>query len=152
MRPLVAALAASLGLLLSFALAAGVTLEVREPWIREAPPAASVMAAYMIIRNEGDSPAEITSITSPEFDHAELHRTMVESGVAKMVPVEKLRIPAGSEISLEPGGIHLMLFNPRRLLREGDSVTLVIHRADGICNTYTISVIRAAADAGHQHQ
>ena len=152
MRPLVAALAASLGLLLSFALAADVTLEVREPWIREAPPTTSVLAAYMIIHNEGDSPAEITSITSPEFDHTELHRTMVESGVARMIPVEKLQIPAGSEISLEPGGMHLMLFNPRRLLREGDSVTLVIHRADGFCNSYTIPVIRAADDAGHQHQ
>jgi periplasmic copper chaperone A len=151
MKSVLAVLNATLGLLLSFSLAAGAALQVHESWIREAPPTATVLAAYMVIRNTGNSPARVTAITSPDFDHIELHRTIVESGVARMIPVEKLEIAAGETVSLEPGGMHLMLFNPRRSLRKGDTVTLVIHPADGSSDTFTVPVIQAAGEAAHQH-
>ncbi len=150
MKTVLAFLHAALGLLLSCSPAAGATLEVHDSWIREAPPTVSVLAAYMVISNTGGTPAEITAITSPDFDHTELHRTIVESGIARMAPLEKLEIPAGEKISLEPGGIHLMLINPQRPLREGDLVTLVIHRADGFCNTFAVPVIRETGEAAHQ--
>jgi copper(I)-binding protein len=142
---------AALGLLLSFSTATGATLEVHDAWIREAPPTATVMASYMVISNTGESPAGITAITSPDFDHTELHRTIIRTGVASMVPIEKLEIPAGESISLTPGGIHLMLINPLRPLRVGDTVTLVIQGADGSSNTYTVPVIRETGEAAHQH-
>ena len=151
MRTVLAYLHAALGLLLSFSPSYGATLEVHDAWIREAPPTASVLATYMVISNTREAPAEITAIASPDFDHPELHRTVVESGVARMVPIKKLQIPAGERISLEPGGIHLMLINPQRPLREGDTVTLVIHCADGFSNTFTVPVIRAAGEVAHQH-
>src|SRR5512147_3065222 len=114
MRTVLTFLHATLGLLLSFSPAYGATLEVHDAWIREAPPTASVLAAYMVISNVRETPAEIAAISSPDFEHTELHRTIVESGVARMVPIEKFQIPAGERISLEPGGIHLMLINPER--------------------------------------
>jgi copper(I)-binding protein len=151
MKTVLIFLHAALSLLLSFSPAEGATLEVHDAWIREAPPTASVLAAYMVISNTGGDPAEITSIASPDFDHTELHRTIVEAGVARMAPIEKLEIPAGEKIPLEPGGIHLMLINPQRPLREGDTVTLIIHCADGYDNTFTVPVLRAAGEAAHQH-
>jgi copper(I)-binding protein len=137
-------------LLLSASAMAGTTLQVHDAWIREAPPTASVLAAYMVINNTGESPAEITAIVSPDFEHTELHRTIVESDVASMVPIETLDIPAGEKLSLEPGGIHLMLINPQRPLRQGDTVTLVFQSADGSSNTFTVPVKRATGEAAHQ--
>jgi hypothetical protein len=151
MKTVLIFLLATLGLVPAFSPAAGATLEVHDAWIREAPPTASVLAAYMLISNTGGGPAAITAITSPDFDHTELHRTVVESGVASMVPIEKLEIPAGENISLEPGGIHLMLMNPQRPLREGDTVTLEIQSADGSSKTFTVPVIRATGETAHQH-
>jgi copper(I)-binding protein len=151
MRTVLVFLLAALGLLPSSSAAAGVTLEVHDAWIREAPPTTRVLAAYMLISNTGESPAEITSIASPDFEHTELHRTIVESGVARMAPIESLEIPAGEKISLEPGGIHLMLINPLRPLHEGDTVTLIIHRADEIYNTFPVAVVRATGETAHQH-
>lgn len=151
MKPFLVFLHASLGLLLSFSPAYGATLEVHDAWIREAPPTSSVLAAYMVISNTGEAPVEITAIASPDFEHAELHRTILESGVARMAPIVKLQIPAGERISLELGGIHLMLINPLRPLREGDTVTLVIQSADGFSDTFTVPVIRAADEAPHPH-
>jgi copper(I)-binding protein len=151
MRTILAILYAALGMLLSILPAVGATLEVRDAWIREAPPTASVLAAYMVISNTGGTPARITAIASPDFDHTELHRTIVESGVARMVPIEKLEIAAGEMISLEPGGIHLMLINPLRQLRQGDTVTLILQCADGTSDTFTAPVIRETGEAAHQH-
>jgi copper(I)-binding protein len=151
MKTVLIFLLATLGLVPSFSPAAGATLEVHDAWIRETPPTASVLAAYMIITNTGGEPAAITAITSPDFERTELHRTIVEFGIASMAPIEKLEIPAGEKISLEPGGIHLMLMNPQHPLREGDTVILEIQNVDGSSKRFTVPVIRATGETTHQH-
>ena len=131
---------------------ADATLTIGEPWIREAPPAARVMAGYLTMINAGDTPITVTSISSPDFEGAEIHRTVIEEGVARMLPVSQLEIPANSPLKLEPGGLHLMLFDPRRPLPEGETVTLIIHRSNGSEVTVTAPVIRKTGeDHSHHH-
>ena len=129
------------------------TMEVAGGWVREAPATSRVLAAYMQIVNLTDTNLTITGISSPDFDSAELHRTVVESGVARMLPVPELTIPAAGSVPLEPGGLHLMLFDPAHPLVQGDSVTLVLHRSDGICLTLSVPVLRSTGEAHvHHHQ
>lgn len=130
---------------------AGASLEVRDAWIREAPPAASVLAAYMVIRNAGTTPVEISPITSPDFDHTELHRSVVKNGVASMVPYGKLDMTPGEQMILKPGGIHLMLIDPRHPLHDGDTVTLTFEDADGHASTFLVPVVRETGDEEHHH-
>ena len=131
---------------------AEVTLEVSEPWIREAPPTARVMAGYMTLINAGDTPITITSVSSPDFKGAEVHRTVIEDGVARMQPVSQLQIPANSPLMLEPGGLHLMLFDPQRPLPEGETVSLIIHRSNGSQVTAIAPVVRETGeDHSHHH-
>ena len=128
------------------------TFTIGAPWIREAPPTATVMAGYMTLINAGDTPVIVTSISSPDFKTAKIHQTVVEAGVARMLPVPQLDIPANSQLKLEPGGLHLMLFGPQRPLLEGASVTLTIHRSDGNKVTVTAPVIRKTGeDHSHHH-
>lgn len=129
---------------------AGPTMDISDAWVREAPPTARVLAAYMQITNLSDSEFTITAVTSPDFAAAELHRTAIEDGVARMLPVAALTIPAGDSVRLEPGGLHLMLYDPVQSLVQGDSVALVLHRSDGICLTAAVPV-RRATEAGHEH-
>jgi hypothetical protein len=127
-------------------------LEVDEPWIREAPPAARIMAGYMTMVNTGDTAVTVTSISSPDFENAEIHRTVVEEGVARMLPVRQLEIPASSRLKLEPGGLHLMLFDPQRPLQEGETVTLTFHGSPGDDVTVTAPVLRKTGeDHSHHH-
>ena len=152
MKPLLVTITVVLGLLGAGRLPADALLVIREPWIREAPPTSDVLAGYMIIDNTGERSVEITAITSPDFAHTELHQTLVEDGIARMKPVGILAIPAGSSRILEPGGMHLMLFNPGRVLHAGDTVTLVIRRRDGKPVTVTAPVLRnIGSAASHQH-
>jgi copper(I)-binding protein len=129
------------------------TMDVIDGWVREAPPTSRVLAAYMRIINLTEGDLTVTGITSPDFEAADLHRTIVEDGVARMLPVPELTIPAGGSITLEPGGLHLMLFDPVRPLQQGDSVTLVLHRSDDICITLSVPVLRGtgAEHVHHQH-
>jgi copper(I)-binding protein len=127
-------------------------LQVTEPWIREAPPGASVMAGYMTLSNTSDSAQVIESISSPVFEAVEIHRSWVEDGIARMQPVTHLAIPAGDSISLAPGGYHLMLLRPGQALAAGDEVTLLLHRADGACVSVTAPVVRQTESPAHQHQ
>ena len=128
------------------------TMDITDSWVREAPPASRVLAAYRQIINLTDSDLSVTGITSPDFEAAELHRTVVEDGVARMLPVPDLTVPAGGSIMLEPGGLHLMLFDPVRPLQQGDTVTLVLHRSDAICITLSVPVLRSTGTEHVHHQ
>ena len=136
--------------LLSAAMA-GPAVDVEAPWVREAPPASTVLAAYMVLRNTGDTVYTITRIDSPDFSDARIHRSIVEDGVAKMLPVDELQLPVSGSVSLEPGGLHLMLFDPLRPLRAGDNVTLVIHGREGASITVIAPVVRNTGGHDHNH-
>ena len=107
------------------------TMDITDGWVREAPPTSRVLAAYMQIINLTDSELTVTGITSPDFEAAELHRTVVENGMARMLPVPELTIPAGGSITLAPGGLHLMLMMPAGPLPAGSDVPLEMTAADG---------------------
>lgn len=140
-------------LLLSFlsTVMAGAAVDIEAPWVREAPPASTVLAAYMVLKNTADTPRTITRIESPDFRDAQIHRTVVEDGVAKMLPVEQLQLPASGSVTLEPGGLHLMLFDPQRPLRDGDSIILIIHASDGDSITVHAPVVRKTGGHDHSH-
>ena len=48
-----------------------------------------------------------------------------------MRPVRELPIAAGATAVMAPGGMHLMLMQPRRALRDGDRVAIRFTLADG---------------------
>lgn len=145
---------ALLALLTSLVATAGGSLEISDPWIREAPPGTDVLAAYLVIRNHGDHGATVSAISSPDFERVEVHRTLVEDGVARMIPVPSLQIASQAEVSLEPGGMHLMLYRPRRPLRAGDRVALDIEQPDAACIRVMVPVLRMPVgddDHGDHH-
>lgn len=122
----------SLALLLSTAAAANAAdLQVNQPWVREAPPGASVQAAYMQLHNGGQTALKVIAISSPDFARVEMHRTEMKDGMARMLPVKSLDLAPGETLSLAPGGYHLMLFEPHRALRAGDRVQLQLQLEDG---------------------
>ncbi len=127
-------------------------LEVDDAWIAEAPPVSRVMAAYMEIENESGEDREATSILCADFERAEFHRTTEKDGIAGMEHLPALRIPANSELELEPGGVHVMLFNPARRFKAGDAATCSLAFDDGTSLTFTVEVRKAAAeDHSHHH-
>lgn len=106
-------------------------LVVNDAWVREAPPTAQVLAAYMQITNPGDQARIITDATSACCQRAEIHRTEIVTGMARMIPQPELTVEAGATVALEPGGLHLMLIAPQAPVVQGDHVVIELRLDDG---------------------
>ncbi len=117
-------------------------LRPMSPWIREAPPTARVLAGFAMLHNESDRERRLVAVESDDFERVEMHRTLIENGMARMLPQASLMIPAQGMLRLAPGGLHLMLIGPRRALAEGDRVTLTLRFADGESLPVTFEVRR----------
>ncbi|MGQ0587607.1 MAG: copper chaperone PCu(A)C [Gammaproteobacteria bacterium] len=113
------------GVLASTGAAACPGLAVENGWIREAPPGA-MSAAYARLTNRGKQPLVVDGARSADFGGAGLHRTVIdERGVAGMRE-GSLALAPGASATLEAGDWHLMLYEPNRLLKAGDTVTLAL--------------------------
>lgn len=103
---------------------------VSDAWIPEAPPVSSVMAGFMTIHNPDATDVKIVGVQSEQFDAVQMHLSIEEKGVAKMLPQKILIVPAKGELQLKQGSYHLMLFSPVKPLQAGDKVTLTLLLAD----------------------
>ena len=103
---------------------------VDNAWIREAPPGARMMAAYLVINNLTDKAVELTGVDSPAFAHVMMHKSETVDGVARMIHQDSLVIPARDSLTFEPGGLHLMMPAPDKRLTQGDKVDLLLHFTD----------------------
>lgn len=121
---------ATLTLTLSLSAQAAGDIEVHKAWVREAPPNAKVLAAYMTLRNHSDMMHTVVRVTSPDFEQVEMHRTEMHEGMAQMKAISKVEIAKHGSVEFKPGGMHLMLINPKKPVMAGDKVALTLHFAD----------------------
>ncbi len=117
-------------------------VHVEAAWVRAAPPSAMMLAGYMTVRNDGNVPAVFKSAQSDAFGSVELHKSVIVNGVSTMRPAGDQAIPAGGSLRFEPGGLHLMLMEPKRQLNSGDQVRFRLHFADGTALT-VVAMVRA---------
>lgn len=99
-------------------------IAVEAPWVREAPPGARVLGAYMTLVNGSDQADRLLSVSSPLAGEVEIHRMTVKNGMMDMEPISFLTVPARGEVKLQPGGLHLMIYGMKRDLKEGDRLPM----------------------------
>jgi copper(I)-binding protein len=88
-----------------------------------APATAGTASAYLTLRNSGRA-VHLVSVSSPDAGSVQIHRTRIDAtGRATMTPLRQVDLPTDQAVTLGPGGIHLMLLEPRSL-KVGDVVRL----------------------------
>ncbi|MGB0920589.1 MAG: copper chaperone PCu(A)C [Alphaproteobacteria bacterium] len=87
---------------------------------------ASMTAGYLTIRSRTSAPLVLKAVKSPAFGRIEIHDTTMNDGVMRMRHVEGLEIPAFSTITMLPGGMHLMAFEPKRGVVPGAPVPMFL--------------------------
>lgn len=99
-----------LPLLLQTPPAHGEGISVRDPWVRQNPPGASVTAAYMVIENPG-ADDELLGVRCACAREASIHVIEMGEGSDSMVmrEVPSIAVPPGASLALSPGGPHVML-------------------------------------------
>ena len=99
-------------------------IEISNARINEAPPNARVHAGYLDIINDTEKAIELVGANSPVFEKIEFHITRIDQGITSMHRQEKILIPSGTTFSFSPGQYHLMLFNNKQPVRQGDIIPL----------------------------
>ncbi len=107
-------------------------ITVEEVWSR---PAATMGggetggngAVFMTLVNRGGEADRLVAAQADVAEVAELHESKMEGDVMKMQPVEGgIAVPAKGQVTLKPGGLHVMLIGLKQDLKEGDRFPLTL--------------------------
>lgn len=101
-------------------------IEIFDAQVRVAGSGAqTVAAAYLKIKNTGPETDRLLGAAC-DFAEASLHETKMNGDVMTMNAVSAVEIPAGAILELRSGSYHIMLLNPRRELKTGETVTIIL--------------------------
>ena len=127
------------------------SIHIQGAWVREAPPVAEVLAAYLSIENSGPLLRVLTGATSLSFERVEIHKSMVHNGMVHMQKQEKVEIPPQDRVVFNPGGYHFMLTGRKGSLPAGSQVELTLFFQNGE-KKLVVAEVRKSASAGGQQQ
>ncbi len=161
-----AAVLAALGLTAAACGSDEAAVDIEGAWARTSPMSAEAGAAYFQISSETDDVLIGASVDASVAGTVEIHETRMVEGnsedsamddsamddsamdddsmemgdVMEMVEVGRIDLPAGETVSLEPGGLHIMMLDLPAPLEEGDTfeLTLDFETADDQVITVTI--------------
>ncbi|CCQ11111.1 hypothetical protein PALB_19850 [Pseudoalteromonas luteoviolacea B = ATCC 29581] len=129
-------------------------LAINNAWIREALPGAPATAAYFDLTNHSEQVATLVKATVEGFGRVEMHEHLHENGMMKMRQVATIELAPNSEVKFQPGGFHLMLFEAKTMVKDGNSLKLTLYFADGD-RVYTMakvqSILSEETHNSHQH-
>ena len=140
-----------------FSTSALAQVTVLEPWVRATVPNQKASGAFM--RVQSASAARLVGVSTPAAGRAELHEMAMENNTMRMRQVDAIDLPAGKAVNLASGGYHVMLFDLKRQLKEGETVPVTLVVQDGAKKNSSVTVeaqvkplTYVAPQAGHAHQ
>jgi copper(I)-binding protein len=113
-------------------------IAVTDPFARASAGPAKVGAAFMTLKNSGAADDALVAAESPVAARAELHTHIKDGDVMRMRQVPSIDVPARGSVSLQPGGLHIMLIDLKEPLKQGESFPLKLTFAKA--GTLTVQV------------
>jgi copper(I)-binding protein len=129
-------------------------LVITQAWSRATPGGAKIGGGYLTIENRGSTPDRLIGGSGDVAAKIEVHEMSMANGVMTMRPLDKgLTIEPGKTVKLSPGGFHLMLFDLKAPLKQGDKVpvTLEFEKAGKVTLSLDVGSIGAQGPAGANH-
>ncbi len=126
-------------------------LVISQAWSRATPSGAKVAGGYLTIENKGATPDRLVGGSGDIAGKIEVHEMAMNNGVMTMRPLDKgLEIEPGKTVKLAPGGYHLMMFDLKAPLKQGDKVpvTIEFEKAGKVKLTLDVQGVGAQGPAG----
>jgi hypothetical protein len=102
-------------------------LVITQAWARATPGGAKVGGAYLTIENKGATADRLIGGSADIAGKVEVHEMATKNGVMTMRPLDNgLTIDPGKTVKLAPGGDHLMMFDLKSPLKQGDEVPITL--------------------------
>jgi periplasmic copper chaperone A len=125
-------------------------LVITQAWSRATPGGAKVGGGYLTIENKGSAPDRLIGGSADVAGTVQIHEMAVNNGVMTMRPLDNgLTIEPGKTVKLAPGGYHLMMFDLKSPLKQGDKlpVTLEFEKAGKVQLSLDVQGVGAQAPA-----
>ena len=117
-------------------------ITIEGAFVPMAPKGVMAHAAYMQMTNTGDTTRSLIGVTAPDYAMAHIHLSSEKDGVATMTSMDQLDIKPGQTVTLEPGGLHVMLMKPAMPLTLGGTVTFEMTFANGETMAVSADVVK----------
>lgn len=91
-----------------------------------ATPGAKSGVAYFTVVNRGEAADRLVAVETDAAGMAMLHENRVVDGVASMVHLDAIEVPANAQVKLEPSGLHVMLMGLKGPLKQGEKLHLTL--------------------------
>lgn len=124
-------------------------ITVTDPYVRAVPPMVKTSAAFMQIQNSGESEHFVVDAATPAASAVELHMHTNDDGVMRMRRIPHIHLPPGQAVALQPGGLHIMLFDLKSPINPGDELPITLTFDDG--STKDISAIVRTVQSRMKH-
>lgn len=105
------------------------SITVGDPWIKSTAGIENpgLTAAFGVITNSGSTDVVVVSAASSASPRSELHEMSMTGGAMVMQKLEAgITVPAGTSVTLEPGGLHVMVLDLTETIEPGDSVSVTL--------------------------
>jgi copper(I)-binding protein len=109
----------------------GAEVAIGDPYARAVPPGQANSAVFMSLENRSDQDQALVAAESDVSEIVELHTHIEEGGMMRMRQIEKIDVPAGETVILQPGGLHVMLIGLRQALEPDQTIDLTLVFEDG---------------------
>jgi copper(I)-binding protein len=126
-------------------------LVITQAWTRATPNGAKIGGGFLTIENKGSVTDRLISGSGDVSARVEVHEMASNNGVMTMRPLDKgLVIEPGKTVKLAPGGYHLMMFDLKAPLKQGDQVpiTLEFEKAGKVKVSFDVQGVGAPGPAG----
>lgn len=118
---------------------------VAQAWARATAGLANTTAVYFTVRADPGRGDRLLAASSPLAETAVLHSRDMRDGTTSMRAVASIDVPAGRDVTLRPGGTHIMLTGLSVTLRPGDRLPLTLLFADAGQVTISVPVLPLSA-------
>lgn len=106
-------------------------ITVAGAWVREPVPGRPAAAAYAVLENPGAVDVQVVGASADVAGTVELHEMVRSGDMMKMARVKSITVPAKGKVELRPGGLHVMLFELKKPMKDGETVTLTFTTSTG---------------------
>ena len=125
---------------------------VTHAWMRAVVVPGMNGGGYLKISNGGAEADRLVAVRTAIAASVELHETVERDGMMHMDELpEGIPVPAGGEVALQPGGLHIMLMKVARKVDAGEQipVILVFEKAGEIETHFAVQPLSGSETTHH---
>ncbi len=104
----------------------GDDIVIKDQWIR---PSAEKMgtALYFTLENNGSEADTLYAVETDIAKMVQIHETYTDGDMMGMREIGKIIVEPGSQVKLEPGGMHIMVMRLKKDINKGDEIEFILH-------------------------